>query len=59
MPYASHMDGLFGGLAEDVIEWVDDRYGRTAAWVVGIFAVLALTVGALAIAVAALAYFGG
>lgn len=53
------MDGLFGGLAEDVIEWVDDRFGRTAAWIVGILAVLALTVGALAVALAALAYFGG
>ena len=52
------MDGLLDGLAETVIEWVDNRFGRTAAWIVGVLAVLALTVGALAIALAALAYFG-
>ncbi len=53
------MDGLLVGLAENVIEWVDDRFGRTAAWIVGVLLVLALTAGALAIALALLAYFGG
>ena len=49
------MDGLLSGLAEAVIEWVDDRFGRLAALSVGILAVLALTVGAVAIAAAVLA----
>ena len=43
------MDGLLSGLAEYVIGWVDDRFGRTAAWAISILAVLALTVGALAV----------
>lgn len=53
------MDGLLVGLAENVIEWVDDRFGRTAAWIVGTVGVVALTIGAVATALALLAWFGG
>lgn len=53
------MDGLLVGLAENVIEWVDDRFGRTAAWIVGVLAVVALTIGAFATALTLLAWFGG
>ena len=53
------MDVLLVELAENVIEWVDDRFGRTAAWLAGVLAVLALTGGALATALALLTYFGG
>ncbi|WP_210356825.1 hypothetical protein [Sphingomonas beigongshangi] len=49
------MDGLLAGLAENVIEWVDDRFGRTAAWIDGVQAAVALTIGAFATALALLA----
>lgn len=42
-------DILFFALAENAIEYVDDRYGPAAAWFVG-FLVLALPVGLLAAA---------
>lgn len=48
------MDGLLRGLAEDVIELVDDRFGRKAAWIVGVLAVPALIIGMPAIVVAVL-----
>jgi hypothetical protein len=51
------MDGSLIAL-EDLIEWIDDRFGRAAAWVAGVLAILALTVGAIAVAFAALAHFG-
>lgn len=53
------MDGLLRGLAEDVIEWVDDRVGRRAAWIVGVLAVLTLVIGVPALVVAALRYLVG
>lgn len=53
------MDPLMSGLAEDLIAWVDDRFGRTAAWLASIIAVLALTVGTIAIGIAVLGYLGG
>ena len=53
------MDPLLRGLAEDVIEWVDDRFGRRAAWIVSVLAVLTLVIGVPAIVVAALRYLVG
>ena len=44
------------GLAEHLIEWVDDRFGWTAAWFVGIIAVLALTAGTIVISIAVFRY---
>ncbi|MEG8028096.1 hypothetical protein [Sphingomonas aerolata] len=45
------MDTFMTFIAEDVVGWVDDRFGRAAAWIVSIIAVLALTVGAITLAV--------
>jgi hypothetical protein len=53
------MDSLLAGLAEYAIEWVDDRFGGTVAWIASIVAVAALTVGTIAFALATLTYFGG
>lgn len=50
MRYVPSMD-LVTFIAEDVVGWIDDRFGRAAAWIVSILAVLALTVGAITIAV--------
>lgn len=44
------MDVLLTGLAKDAIEWVDERFGRLAAWFVAVVSVLALTVGAVLVA---------
>jgi hypothetical protein len=52
----SSKHGRFTHRAEAVIEWVEDRFGRFASWIVGIMAVLALTVGAVVVAFAALIY---
>ncbi|MBB3349266.1 hypothetical protein [Sphingomonas sp. BK069] len=52
------MDSLIPGLAEHLIEWVDDRFGRVAAWLAGIFALLALTAGTVALGIAAFSWFG-
>jgi hypothetical protein len=38
-------------LAEAMIEWIDDRFGRPAAWTAAIGAVLVLTVGTIAVGV--------
>lgn len=48
------MGELLSGLAEDVIGWVEDRFGRLAAWTISIIAVLALTVGTVAVVAYAL-----
>ena len=53
------MDPLMSGLAEHLIEWVDDRFGRTAAWLVGIIAVLVLTAGTIVIGIAVLRCMSG
>jgi hypothetical protein len=45
------LDGLVTFIAEDVVSWIDDRFGQAAAWIVSILAVLALAVGAITIAV--------
>ncbi|MBB3695232.1 hypothetical protein [Sphingomonas sp. BK580] len=52
------MDPLIPGLAEHFIEWVDDRFGRVAAWLAGMLALLALTAGTVALGVAAVSWFG-
>jgi len=41
------MDVFMTFIVEDVVGWIDDRFGRVAAWIVSILAVLALTVGAI------------
>ena len=41
------MDVFMTFIAEDVVGWIDDRFGRVAAWIVSILAVLALTAGAI------------
>uniref|UniRef100_UPI0035CC35E3 hypothetical protein n=1 Tax=uncultured Sphingomonas sp. TaxID=158754 RepID=UPI0035CC35E3 len=38
-------------IVEDVIGWIEDRFGPTAAWIVSVLAVLAPTVGVIAVAV--------
>jgi hypothetical protein len=45
------MDMFMTFIAEDVVGWVDDRFGRAAAWIVSILGVLALTVGPITLAV--------
>lgn len=44
------MNVLMTFIAEDVVGWVDDRFGRAAAWIVSTLAVLTLTVGAVTVA---------
>lgn len=43
------MDVFMTFIAEDVVGWIDDRFGRAAAWIVSILAVLALTAGAFTV----------
>ena len=45
------MDVFMTFIAEHVVGWIEDRFGRMAAWIVSILAVLALTVGAITVAV--------
>lgn len=49
--YHSMMDDiLFLALAEDAIEYVDERFGRAAAWLVGLL-MLALPVALLVVTI--------
>lgn len=41
------MDVLMTFIAKDVVGWIDDRFGRAAAWIVSILAVLTLTIAAV------------
>ncbi len=46
--YHHHMDDiLFVALAEGVIEYVDEKYGRAAAWLAGV-TILAIPIALLA-----------
>ena len=45
------MGAFLSGLAEEVVAWVDDRFGRAAAWIVSGIAVLVMTDGAITLAV--------
>ena len=41
---------LLTGLAKDAIEWVDERFGRVAAWLVAVGSVIGLIGGAVLVA---------
>jgi hypothetical protein len=44
------MDVALVGLVEAIIEWVDERFGRAAAWVVGVVGVAMVIAPPLGIA---------
>jgi multisubunit Na+/H+ antiporter MnhC subunit len=50
------MDSYIESLAEGIIRWVDDRFGRAAAWIVSILVCTAITVG-IGITIVALASY--
>ncbi len=40
------MDSYLAALVEAIVEWIDDRFGRPAAWlaaIVGLVAIIAVT----------------
>ena len=45
-------DVQFTALAQNLVEWIDDRFGRTAAWIGGI----AIIIGLLTAGIAAIKY---
>ncbi len=42
---------IFTELARTIVEWVDERFGRPAAWLVAIGSVAMLTIGIVAAAI--------
>lgn len=46
--YGPRVDMIFTELARTIVEWIDERSGRVAAWVATIGRVVVLTVGIVA-----------
>ena len=41
-------DAQFIALTQNLIEWIGDRFGRTAAWIGGVAIIIGLLTGAIA-----------